>query len=196
MPHVLSILSYDVYLSIYLSIYLRKAKWPVLARTTSLVQSLFDGKPNPDVVATAPRADRRPGPPQWLNAVHSCRMPDSKALAKVRADAEGMKAEAERMLSVASDADQREKAAAKIQAHFRGQRDRALVEVKKVQAELKHRSKADRDLMFAMASQNSLANLTDVKAMTAVPQHVQRAPRRLGRLISNLTLASLARACG
>ena len=123
-----------------------------------------------------------------------CRMPDAEALAKVKADAERMKAEAERMLSVASDADQREKAAAKIQAHFRGQRDRALVEVKKVQAELKHRSKADRDLMFAMASQNSLANLTDVKAMTAVPQHVQRAPRRLGRLTPYVT-PILGRAC-
>ena len=195
MPHVLSILSYDVYLSIYLSIYLsEKSQMP---RFWLVRPGLFDGKPNPDVCGrNRPQSDRRPGPPRWLNAVHSCRMPDSKALAKVRADAEGMKAEAERMLSVASDADQREKAAAKIQAHFRGQRDRALVEVKKVQAELKHRSKADRDLMFAMASQNSLANLTDVKAMTAVPQHVQRAPRRLGRLISNLTLASLARACG
>ena len=89
-----------------------------------------------------------------------------------------------------------EKAAVKIQAHFRGRRDRAIVEVKRVRAEFRHRSKAERDLTLAMSQQNSLAGLTDVKSMTAVPLHVQRAPRRLGRLNSYLTSASLARACG
>ena len=123
-------------------------------------------------------------------------MPDAKALAKLRVDAERMKAEAERMLREAGKADKIEKAAAKIQAQFRGRRDRAIVEVKRVRAEFRHRSKAERDLTLAMSQQDSLAGLTDVKAMTAVPLHVQRAPRRLGRLISYLTSASLARACG
>ena len=88
------------------------------------------------------------------------------------------------MLSEAVQADELEKAATKIQAQFRGKRDRAIVEVKKVQAEFRQQNRAERDLMFAMHTQNSLANLTDVKAMTAVPQHVQSAPRRLGRLTS------------
>ena len=100
------------------------------------------------------------------------------------------------MLREAGKADKIEKAAAKIQAQFRGRRDRAIVEVKRVRAEFRHRSKAERDLTLAMSQQDSLAGLTDVKAMTAVPLHVQRAPRRLGRLISYLTSASLAQACG
>ena len=79
------------------------------------------------------------------------------------------------MFSEAVQADELEKAATKIQAQFRGKRDRAIVEVKKVQAELRQQNRAERDLMFVMNTQNSLANLTDVKAMTAVPQHVQRA---------------------
>ena len=82
-------------------------------------------------------------------------------------------------------------AATKIQAHFRGQRDRAIVEVQKAQAEFRAKSKAERDLLFAMVRQSSLDGLTDVQAMTKVPQHVQRAPRRLGRLNSCFTPASL-----
>ena len=121
-------------------------------------------------------------------------MPDAKALANLKADAERMEAEAERMLSEAVQADELEKAATKIQAQFRGKRDRAIVEVKKVQAEFRQQNRAERDLMFAMHTQNSLANLTDVKAMTAVPQHVQRAPRRLGRLNPCVT-PILGRAC-
>ena len=72
------------------------------------------------------------------------------------------------MLSEAIQADEMEKAATKIQAQFRGRRDRAIAEMKKVQAEFKKQSRAERDLMMAMHTQNSLANLTDVKAMTAV----------------------------
>ncbi len=98
------------------------------------------------------------------------------------------------MFSEAVQADELEKAATKIQAQFRGKRDRAIVEVKKVQAEFRQQNRAERDLMFAMHTQNSLANLTDVKAMTAVPQHVQRAPRRLGRLNPYVT-PILGRAC-
>ena len=122
------------------------------------------------------------------------RMPDAKVLEKLKADTERMKAEAERILSEAVQADELEKAATKIQAQFRGKRDRAIVEVKKVQAEFRQQNRAERDLMFAMHTQNSLANLTDVKAMTAVPQHVQRAPRRLGRLNPYVT-PILGRAC-
>jgi hypothetical protein len=121
-------------------------------------------------------------------------MPDAEALAKVKADAERMKAEAERMLSEAAQAEEMERAAAKIQAHFRGKRDRSIVEVKKVQAERLHQSKAERDIILMMDTQNSLANLTDVKSMTAVPQHVQRAPQRLGRLTPYVT-PILGRAC-
>ena len=113
-----------------------------------------------------------------------CGMPEAKALAKLRADAEQMKAEADRMVSEAVQADELEKAATKIQAAFRGKRDRAIVEVKKVKADFKKQNKAEREMMFAMNTQNSLAGLTDVKAMTAVPQHVQSAPRWLGRLTS------------
>ena len=98
------------------------------------------------------------------------------------------------MLFEALQADEMEKAATKIQAQFRGRRDRALAEVKAVQAQFKKQNRAERDLMMAMNTQNSLANLTNVKAMTAVPQHVQRAPRRLGRLNPCVTLI-LGRAC-
>jgi len=94
-------------------------------------------------------------------------MPEAKALAKLRADAEQMKAEADRMVSEAVQADELEKAATKIQAAFRGKRDRAIVEVKKVKADFKKQNKAEREMMFAMNTQNSLAGLTDVKAMTA-----------------------------
>ena len=98
------------------------------------------------------------------------------------------------MFSEAVQADELEKAATKIQAQFRGRRDRAIAEVKKVQADFKKQNRAERDLMMAMNTQNSLANLTDVKTMTAVPQHVQRAPRRLGRLNPCVT-PILGRAC-
>ena len=124
-------------------------------------------------------------------------MPDAKALAKLRVDAERMKAEAERMLSEALQAAEMEKAAVKIQAQFRGRRDRAIVEVKRVRAEFRHRSKAERDLTYAMSQQNSLAGLTEVKAMTAESAACSEgAPAARPRLNSYLTSASLVRACG
>ena len=89
------------------------------------------------------------------------------------------------------DAARMAQAATKIQAHFRGQRDRAIVEVKKAQAEFRAKSKAERDLLFAMVKQSSLDSLTDVQAMTKVSQHVRRVPRRLGGLNSCFTPATL-----
>ena len=86
-----------------------------------------------------------------------------------------MRSDARRMLRV--DPARMAQAATKIQAHFRGQRDRAIVEVKKAQAEFRAKSKAERDLLFAMVRQSSLEGLTDVKAMTQVSQHVRRVPR-------------------
>ena len=90
-------------------------------------------------------------------------------------DSHRLRSDARRMLRV--DPARMAQAATKIQAHFRGQRDRAIVEVKKAQAEFRAKSKAERDLLFAMVKQSSLDSLTDVQAMTKVSQHVRRVPR-------------------
>ena len=92
-----------------------------------------------------------------------------------RGIAHPLRSDAGRMPRV--DATRMAQAATKIQAHFRGQRDRAIVEVKKAQAEFRAKSKAERDLLFAMVKQSSLDSLTDVQAMTKVSQHVRRVPR-------------------
>ena len=83
----------------------------------------------------------------------------------LKADAGQLKADLS--LAAGPSLEEMERSAAKIQAHYRGKRDRAIVEVKRVRAEFIARSKAERDLMFAMKTQSTLANLTDVKAMTA-----------------------------
>ena len=106
-----------------------------------------------------------------------------------RGIAHPLRSDAGRMPRV--DATRMAQAATKIQAHFRGQRDRAIVEVKKAQAEFRAKSKAERDLLFAMVRQSSLEGLTDVQAMTKVSQHVRRVPRRLGGLNSCFTPATL-----
>ena len=123
-------------------------------------------------------------------------MPDSTSMLMLKSEAERMKAQAERLVSEADEAVQMDKAAAKIQAQFRGRRDRAMIEVKRLQIEFRAQNRAERDMMLAMTTQNSLAHLTDVKAMTAVPQHVQRALRRFSRLNPYATPASLPEPAG
>ena len=95
-----------------------------------------------------------------------CSMSSLMTLATtLKADAGQLKADLS--LAAGPSLEEMERSAAKIQAHYRGKRDRAIVEVKRVRAEFIARSKAERDLMFAMRTQSTLANLTDVKAMTA-----------------------------
>ena len=119
-----------------------------------------------------------------------CSMSSLMTLATtLKADAGQLKADLS--LAAGPSLEEMERSAAKIQAHYRGKRDRAIVEVKRVRAEFIARSKAERDLMFAMKTQSTLANLTDVKAMTQVSQHVRRVHRRLGGLNSCFTPATL-----
>ena len=115
--------------------------------------------------------------------------PEPGTLQSAARDSHRLRSDARRMLRV--DPARMAQAATKIQAHFRGQRDRAIVEVKKAQAEFRAKSKAERDLLFAMVKQSSLDSLTDVQAMTKVSQHVRRVPRRLGGLNSCFTPATL-----
>ena len=122
-------------------------------------------------------------------AIPKARQIAARERCRVRRGIAHLRSDAGRMPRV--DATRMAQAATKIQAHFRGQRDRAIVEVKKAQAEFRAKSKAERDLLFAMVRQSSLEGLTDVQAMTKVSQHVQRAPRRLGRLNSCFTPATL-----
>ena len=117
----------------------------------------------------------------WPKTVRPKAIPKARQIAapgtlqSAARDTHPLRSDAGRMPRV--DAARMAQAATKIQAHFRGQRDRAIVEVKKAQAEFRAKSKAERDLLFAMVRQSSLEGLTDVQAMTKVSQHVRRVPR-------------------
>lgn len=115
-------------------------------------------------------------------------IPGPGTLQSAARDSHPLRSDAGRMPRV--DAARMAQAATKIQAHFRGQRDRAIVEMKKAQKEFRAKSKAERDLLLAMVKQSSLEGLTDVEAMTKVSQHVRRVPR-LGGLNSCFTPATL-----
>ena len=89
---------------------------------------------------------------------------------------------------------EKEDAATKMQAQFRGKRERAEVEAKRDQVAARVQNKAERDMMYAIKTQNSLAQLTSVTAMTAATQHVlQRAAQCLNRLNPPGAPTSLAR---